>query len=158
MKILATYSAANIVYGSVAANQTSGNNKYFHQMNAIWNGVTLGIVAIGQISTKTEGQLSWSESLKRQQKVEKLFLFNTALDAAYIVGGLYLKERSKTVNKNASRLKGYSQSIMLQGGMLLIFDGILYALHHRHGKQMDGLLQNIQLGSDGAGISLLLKF
>ena len=34
IKILATYSATNIIFGSIAARQASGSNKYFHEMNA----------------------------------------------------------------------------------------------------------------------------
>ena len=40
---LGSWSAANIVYGSIASGKTTGTTKYFHQMNAIWNGVTLGL-------------------------------------------------------------------------------------------------------------------
>ena len=99
IKVLVTYSVVNIIYGSIAAAQTSGSNKYFHEMNAIWNGITLGITGIGVLTAKKRGDLSYSASLKRQSDIEKLFLFNAGLDVAYITGGAYLKERSKTTNK-----------------------------------------------------------
>ena len=155
--VLASYSAANIVYGSIAASQTSGSNKYFHQMNAIWNGVTLGIVAIGHFTAKKEGVLGLAASLNKQQSVEKLFLFNTALDLAYVAGGAYMYERSKNTTNKPERLKGYGQSVMLQGGVLLLFDGVMYAIHQKHGKKLDAILQKVQLASTGNGIGLVVK-
>ena len=157
IKILAGYSAANIIYGSIAAGQSTGSNKYFHEMNAIWNGITLGITGIGFLIAKKEGTLSYSESLKKQQNIEKFFLFNAGLDVAYIAGGAYLKERAKTTTKNPLRLKGYGESVMLQGGVLLFFDGIMYAMHNRHGKFLNKMVENIKLMGTENGISLVVK-
>jgi len=64
LKVLGAYSAANIIYGTIAASQTSGSNQYFHQMNAVWNGITLGIAAIGHFTKKKETGLSFSQSQK----------------------------------------------------------------------------------------------
>lgn len=157
IKVLAGYSAANIIYGSIAAGQANGSNKYFHQMNAIWNGITLGITGIGYLTARKEGILSYTESLKKQHNVEKLFLFNAGLDVAYIAGGAYLKERSKTTTKNPLRLKGYGESVMLQGGVLLLFDGVMYAIHNRHGKSLQKMGEKIQLTTTGNGIGLVVK-
>ncbi len=157
IKVLAGYSAANIIYGSIAAGQAAGSNKYFHEMNAIWNGITLGITGIGFLTAKKEGILSYNESLKKQHNIEKLFLFNAGLDVAYIAGGAYLKERSKTTTKNPLRLKGYGESVMLQGGVLLLFDGIMYAIHNRHGKNLNKMGEKFQLSASGNGIGLVVK-
>jgi len=155
--LLASYSAANIVYGTIASGQTTGSNKYFHQMNAIWNGVTLGIVAVGHFTAKKEGSLDMAASLKKQHAVKKLFLFNTALDLAYVAGGAYMYEKSKTTSNKPERLKGYGQSVMLQGGVLFLFDGVMYAIHQRHGKKLDQLLQKVQLTATGNGIGVVVK-
>ena len=154
---LSSYAAANIIYGSIAAGQATGSNKYFHEMNAIWNGITLGITGIGFLTAKKEGTLSYGESIKKQQHIEKLFLFNAGLDVAYIIGGAYLKERAKTTIKNPLRLKGYSESVMLQGGVLLLFDGVMYAIHNRHGKALAKMGEKVQLRATGNGIGLLVK-
>lgn len=157
IKGLSVYSAANIIYGSIASSQTTGSNKYFHEMNAIWNGITLGITGIGFLTAKKEGTLSYGESLKKQQHIEKLFLFNAGLDVAYIAGGAYLKERAKTTIKNPIRLKGYGESIMLQGGVLLLFDGIMYTIHNRHGILLNKMGENIKLASTPNGIGFIVK-
>jgi hypothetical protein len=122
LKILSGYSIANIIYGSIASSNTAGSNKYFHKMNVIWNGVTLGIVGIGTIFSKKEKVLSYGGSLKKQSEIEKVFLFNAGLDLAYIAGGAYLIERSKTSANNPLRLKGYGESVIFQGIVLLLFD------------------------------------
>ncbi len=155
-KVLGAYSAANVVYGSIASSQASGSNKYFHQMNAIWNGVTLGITAIGYFTKKQEGNLSYSASLQKQHSTEKLFLFNAGLDLAYIAAGAYLYEKSKTSTKKPERLKGYGQSVMLQGGVLLVFDAVVYAIHNRHGKKLTGMADGLQLSATGNGIGITL--
>ena len=157
IKVLAGYSAANIIYGSIAAGQATGSNKYFHEMNAIWNGITLGITGIGFLTAKKEGTLTYSESLTKQQNIEKLFLFNAGLDVAYIAGGAYLKERAKTTIKNPLRLKGYGESVMLQGGVLLLFDGIMYAIHNKHGKALAKMGEKLQLGATANGIGFTVK-
>ena len=155
-KVLGSYSAANVIYGSIASSQTSGSNQYFHQMNAIWNGVTLGITAIGYLTKKDEGNLGYSASLQKQHSTEKLFLFNAGLDLAYIAGGAYLYEKSKTSTKKPERLKGYGQSVMLQGGVLLVFDAVVYAIHNRHGKKLTGLADRLQLSATGNGIGITI--
>ena len=152
LKILAGYSAANIIYGSIAASQSSGSNKYFHQMNAIWNGVTLGILSVGYLTSKKDGNLSLAQTIKKQHGVEKLFLFNAGLDLAYIAGGAYMYEKSKNSYKKPERLKGYGQSVMLQGTVLLAFDVVMYAIYNKQGKKLDGLLEKIQIGATENGI------
>ncbi len=157
LTVLSSYAAANIIYGTIAASKAGGSNKYFHQMNAIWNGVTLGIVGVGFLAAKKEGVLSYTESLKKQQNIEKLFLFNAGLDLAYIAGGAYMKERAKTTNKNPLRLKGYGESVMLQGSVLLLFDGIMYAIHNKHGKALYKMGDNLKLAATENGVGVVVK-
>ncbi len=157
LKILSAYSAMNIIYGSIASSNTTGSNRYFHKMNVIWNSVTLGIVGISIVVEKKEGILSYANSLKKQNEIEKLFLFNAGLDLAYIAGGAYLKERSKTSTKNSSRLRGYGESVMLQGGVLLLFDGIMYSIHNNHGKKLNKMAEKLILTTTDFGVGFVLK-
>ena len=156
-KILGAYSAANVVYGSIASAQTTGSNKYFHQMNAFWNGVTLGIATIGYLTRKPEGDISLNASLQKQHSTEKLFLLNAGLDLAYIAGGAYIYERGKTATRKPERLKGYGQSVMLQGGVLLVFDAVLYAIHNRHGRKLNSLTYGLQLSATSNGVGLMVN-
>ncbi len=157
LRVLGAYSIANVIYGSIAAASSEGSSKYFHQMNAIWNGVTLGITGIGHLARKDHRGSSLSETILQQERTEKLFLFNSGLDIAYIAGGAYIYERSKNVSARPERLKGYGQSVMLQGAVLLLFDGIVYAIHNKHGRQLHQLLQKLELGTTSNGVGITLK-
>ena len=152
--VLASWSAANIIYGSIAASQSHGADKYFQQMNAIWNSVTLGLSAFSYFTAKKDAGLSYEQSLKKQAGLEKIFLFNSGLDVAYIAGGFYLKEKAKNTIKNTDKLKGYGKSVVLQGSALLLFDAVMYSIHNRHGKQ---LYHKIKLASTADGIGVLVK-
>ena len=157
LTVLASYAVVNIIYGSIAASKGNGTNKYFNEMNAIWNGITLGIAGLGYLTAKKEGILSYNESLKKQQNIEKLFLFNAGLDVAYIAAGALTKERANTATKNPARLKGYGESIMLQGGVLLLFDAVMYAIHNKHGKSLYKMGDNIKLAATQNGVGVLIK-
>ena len=151
--VLASWSAANIIYGSIAASQSHGADKYFQQMNAM-NSVTLGLSAFSYFTAKKDAGLSYEQSLKKQAGLEKIFLFNSGLDVAYIAGGFYLKEKAKNTIKNTDKLIGYGKSVVLQGSALLLFDAVMYILHNRHGKQ---LYHKIKLASTADGIGVLVK-
>ena len=51
-------------------------------------------------------------------------LFNAGLDVGYMATGAYLWERG--IRKDSRGLKGYGQSLILQGGFLFTFDLIMY--------------------------------
>ena len=127
-------------------------------MNGLWNLVNLGIAGAGYLSLAKEdpSALTLSQSVLEQQKIEKLLLFNTGLDVAYMLGGLYMMERSKNVTKNADRLKGFGKSVVLQGGFLFAFDLIFYLTMNNHGKGVLSLLSKVQLTPNSVG--MVLKF
>ena len=158
VKGLVIYSAANIIYSSIMTSDSKGSNKYFYKMNTIWSGITLGLVGIGIATAKKEGSISYAESLKKQSSIEKIFLFNAGLDLAYIDGGAYLKERSKLTGGNSSdRKKGYGESIMLQGSVLLLFDGVMYFLHNKQGKNLNKMAEKIKFSTSENGVGLVWK-
>ncbi|MDQ6813827.1 MAG: hypothetical protein M3040_08825 [Bacteroidota bacterium] len=151
------WSAANILYGSIAASRTRGSTVYFNRMNAIWNAVTFGISTIGYFTSKKEDGLTFRQSLNRQTSIEKIFLANTLLDAVYVAGGLYLQERAHNTIQNGEKLKGYGQSIVLQGSVLFLFDGLMYILHTHHGKLMYNFAEKVKFASTENGLGVILK-
>lgn len=155
--ILGSWAAANIIYGSIASSGAHGSNKYFNQMNVIWNTVNIGLAAVSYFGIKKEIGASYATTLKEQIKLQKIFLFNAGVDLAYITGGLFMNERSKNVVKDSDKFKGYGESVMMQGGGLLIFDVIMYTLHNRHGKQLYKLAEKVQLTAAPGRIGMLVK-
>ncbi|MCF8338450.1 MAG: hypothetical protein K9I74_10770 [Bacteroidales bacterium] len=128
MITLGSWAIGNIAVGSIRMGQTTGSQYRFHQMNVFWNLVNLGIAAGGYYGAATADPASFTaiETLKEYHSFNKILLLNAGLDVGYVLGGLYLSERSKNVSKRQNMLKGYGQSIMLQGGFLFVFDLVLY--------------------------------
>lgn len=159
MKVLAGWSAANVIYSAVASGQTTGTTRYFHQMNVMWGGINLGFAALGYLGLKDKDGMSLVQSLKQQGGIEKTYIFNAGLDVAYVASGLYLKERSKTRIKETNRQKerGYGESIMLQGAALLLLDGVMFTVHNFHGKKLYKMMDKVQIGATGNGLSMIVK-
>jgi hypothetical protein len=124
MWILGSWAVLNLVIGAIGSLNTRGKVQAFHQMNAYWNLVNLGIAGYGfwQASQISLPILFW-EVISAQQQIEKVLLFNAALDLAYMAVGFFLVERGLRLEKE--RWIGFGKSMLLQGAFLLLFDGIL---------------------------------
>jgi len=130
MMILGGWAVGNLASGIVGMSQREGSDKAFHQMNAGWGAINLTLAGLGYWSALQGDPQSFSgfEALQAQHRLQKIFLFNTALDVGYMLGGLWMIERSKNVSSNADRWKGFGQSIILQGAFLFAFD-LICAIH-----------------------------
>ncbi|MEM6632270.1 MAG: hypothetical protein AAF694_21520 [Bacteroidota bacterium] len=159
MYILGGWAVANIAGGAILRSQTTGTTRYFHEMNMFWNFVNLGLAGAGlygSLKTDPSGFSAW-ESLQEQRTIEKLLLFNAALDIAYITGGAYMIERSRRVENKPERIKGYGQSLILQGSFLLVFDATLYLIHNQAANpKLQQLLSHVSFSGDS--LSLVLNF
>ena len=154
MLVLGTWAVGNIAVGSIMAGHTIGVEKQFHIMNAGWNIINLGLAGIGYYSATTTDPTSLDiyETIKAQQGIQKILLFNAGLDVGYMVGGFYLMERSKNTTKNQDRLKGFGRSILLQGGFLFVFDLCTYFLHQSHDSEIKNLLSNLTFNGQQVGL------
>lgn len=155
MLTLGGWAVANIALGASLQGGAEGSAKHFHRMNALWNTVNLGIAGLGYLSAMKSDPAAWdlATSLQKHQAFQKVLLFNGGLDVGYIMGGLYLTERANRVGVNADQLKGFGQSIMLQGAFLLVFDLANYFI--ASGRN-DGI--PVLLGATGNGLGLTLVF
>lgn len=155
MLILGSWAVGNIALGGIAMTQTSGNVKYFHQMNAAWNTVNLAIAGFGYYGLRNQNTaLSLSETIHEYHNFEKILLFNAGLDIGYMAIGAYLWERG--IRTDSSRLRGYGQSMILQGGFLFTFDVILYVLSRSQSSGLIDSLDNLQFS--GNGLSFTIPF
>jgi hypothetical protein len=155
MVILGSWAVGNMVWGGIGASQTTGETKAFHQMNLYWNSVNLVIAGFGywQATKETPGTDFWV-TMEAQHGIEKVLLFNGALDLAYLAGGLYMKERG--FRNGNERLIGFGKSIILQGAFLMAFDGVMYGFHQAHAKELPELVQHISLGPTGFSVRIPL--
>ncbi len=152
MIVLGSWSTANIIAGAIGTNTKNRETRYFNQMNVIWNSVNLLIAGAGYYSATKEqlNDLTISKVLLHQNKTEKAFLFNTGLDIAYVTTGLYLTERSKR-NVDPAKLKGYGNSVMVQGGFLFLLDAVMYKLQQHRSKQLNTFIEKLSVvGGPGA--------
>lgn len=156
MLILGSWAVGNMIWGGIGATQSMGENKAFHQMNLYWNSVNLIIAGLGywQATKESPGTDFW-QTMDAQNGIEKILLFNAALDLAYMGGGLYLKERG--LRKSNERLIGFGKSVILQGAFLLVFDGIMYSFHSAHAKDLPGIVQNLSLSPNGVALRIPLR-
>ena len=128
MWILGSWAAGNMLISGIAMGKTESSTRYFHQMNVMWNTVNMGIAAFGLLSQAPEFTSHIPDLVANHRKMENLYLINSGLDILYIAGGAYMVHRSGSSTKRPDMLKGYGQSVMLQGGFLLIFDTALWLI------------------------------
>jgi hypothetical protein len=152
MTVLGSWAGANLITNGILLSNSSGSDKYFYQMNVYWSVVNGVLAGLGVLEAKkTQGNLSAFQTLEEQSSTEKTFLINTGLDAAYVMTGVYLLEKSKNSVDNQDMLKGYGQSVILQGGFLLLFDGIMYGVHRSHLKKGRVIFENLTFTGNQVG-------
>ena len=155
MLVLGTWSIGNISTALLQREKSTGEDRYFYQMNALWNSVNLGIAGMGYFTALRENPHSVPmEVLNKQLKLEKSLLFNTGLDIAYIAtGGLLLERaRSTAAGKTHDQLRGYGRSIVLQGAFLLVFDSCFYFIESMSSSELQHYLQFVYASPSGIGI------
>jgi hypothetical protein len=158
MLVLGGWAAGNILVGTYGNFKASGEAKYFYQFNAMWNVVNLGIAAFGYFNAVNSDPASMTslEIIKDFNSLQNLLLLNAGLDVAYIATGFYLKERSEN-SSSSERLRGYGNSLLLQGGFLLLFDVTLYFIHQNNANiNLYPHLESFLAGGVGVGINLKL--
>lgn len=156
--VLGAWAGANIVQGTISASNTTGSARYLHQMNAYWNTVNLAIAGLGIWALKMQLNQAITPAglMKEQKTVEKLLLLNTGLDVAYIMTGLYMKERGLRLNND--RNTGFGNSLVLQGSFLLVLDLVQYFAHQKNGKAIQEQANKIQWGVGANGLGLSYRF
>jgi hypothetical protein len=155
MLVLGTWSLGNIVSGVILKPKTQDSESYFHQMNALWNSVNLGIAAMGYLkSSKEQPTSDPMAAIEKHFQLEKSLLFNTGLDLAYITAGAWMIERSKNQNnlQKMSQLKGFGKSLIVQGSFLFLFDACFYTIASRNSKDLQRAISLFFITPSGIGI------
>ncbi|NGP77281.1 hypothetical protein G3570_11585 [Balneolaceae bacterium YR4-1] len=156
MLVLSGWALGNIAIGSYGYFRTGGKTKYFHQMNAAWNLVNLSIGAFAYYNYLHTDPASFSlaQSMREAKSLENILLLNIGLDVGYIATGAFLWE--KGIRKDNNRLLGYGPSLILQGGFLLVFDGILYGLNRTHNEKLFNLMDNLSISANAISVTIPL--
>jgi hypothetical protein len=162
MITLGSWAAANITTGFIVAGQTQGEAKYFWKMNAYFNLVNGGLAVMGYLGVRKAmaKKYGFSENESAQLSIEKLYIFNFGLDLAYIATGFFIREKGMNSSniKTQDQLKGYGTSVIVQGGFLLLMDGIVLSLHHKNSVRLNNKLKNLELNAGQNGFGLRYSF
>lgn len=157
LKVLGGWAVANMATSGILYYNTEGTDRYFHQMNVMWNGVNALIVA-ASLLPKEKNDLGLNKTLRWQSNTEATYVAGAALDLLYSSAGLYLTERAKTDPKQHDRFKGWGNSLILQGGFLFLFDTSMYVVHKRNGRKLYNMLDKITIGTSGLGLKAGVQF
>ncbi len=159
MIVLGAWSLANISTGAVGWSRTSGQQKYFHQMNLFWNTVNLAIAGYGLYTNSLTNcsTIGFAEVFAKHQQTERILLINSFLDLGYIGAGLAMRYLSPKYPNRMEMLKGYGNSLILQGGFLLVFDGILYGIMKNASASLPDDLQ-LSMTGEFPGIQFIMTF
>lgn len=158
MLVLGTWALGNITTGLVLAGKSNGSRKSFHQMNAGWNLINLGIAGLGYFSALSAdpAQYDLYQTIQEQNKIQKILLFNAGLDLGYMAAGAYLIERSRRGGSKADQWKGFGRSLILQGGFLFVFDLANNWVHARNNSKLEPILSSLYF--DGQSIGMVIPF
>ena len=161
LTILGGWAMSNLLVSGIATGQTDGSAHYFHQMNIGWGAINLALAGSGYLAARRAARQPMAgraDNVRAQLRTENLYLFNAGLDVAYMATGFFLLEkgRNPTAAGSPDRWRGYGQSLLLQGGFLLLFDGFQYAAHHRHGRDLYPLLSRVSIGPGAIALTLPL--
>jgi len=131
--------------------------KYFAQMNTIWGSVDFVTALLGYTGTQNNKnkKLTAAETLHEQERIEKIFRINSYFDVAYLGAGLYLKLAGDS--RNSPMMKGYGESVLLQGGFLLIFDQLMLHSEKVHGDKLRNFLEKHPISFDGRRVGIIFK-
>ena len=157
---LGSWATANLIGSGIGwATAPNDEMKYFHQMNVMWNAVNLGLSIPGYLKARSaSNSISLVETLEEQRKTETIFLFNSGLDLAYIGSGVILRSESKSNPEKAKLYNGFGNSLILQGGFLLIFDWVAYSIHRKRAKKkLSPFLERLELSNNKVGLKLNLS-
>ena len=149
MKVLLGWSIGNIIVGGILLFFSSGLLLSFSQMTVGWNIVNLIISLVGlnmtkSMSTTLMSSLNPISLIRYIHSVEKILVFNSGLDIAYAIFGIYLIEKGTMLE--SSMWSGFGAAVMVQGLFLLTFDSVLYFLNRRVAREVFEEIAQVQEG------------
>lgn len=134
MFVLGSWAIANMTTGAIGWANSTGQSKYFHQMNLFWNTVNLSIAGFALYNNYSieVASVSGNQMLQNHIKIENLYIINAGLDVLYIGAGFFLKNYAIKKPKKHNLFTGYGNSVILQGSFLLLFDLIMAGTQLSH--------------------------
>jgi hypothetical protein len=145
------------VNGVSTTSYAGPETRYFFQMNTIWgsaNFITALLTYTGLQNNKNK-KLTAAQTSQEQERIEKIFKVNMYLDVVYLGAGTYLKVVGDS--RNSPIMKGYGESVLLQGGFLLLFDGLMLHAEKQHGNKLRNFLEKHPMTFDGKRVGIIFN-
>lgn len=156
MEILGGWGMLNLGTGAIGwTNSANPEARYFFQMNTIWGAVNFGagLLSYAGLQKERKKHYTAAETLQEQKKIEKIFLINGAFDIVYLGAGAYLKIVGDS--RHSPIMKGYGESVLLQGSFLLLFDGLMYKAEKGNGSKLRTFLEKHPVTFDGRRVGMI---
>ena len=113
MWMLNGWASGNVIASTPSAFSADTKTAAYHQMNIGWNLVNAGLASYALTDNKPV----------KPKKMANIFWINAGLDILYMTGGYLL--RAKGMEQQKPQWVGWGESIMIQGGFLFVFDGVM---------------------------------
>jgi hypothetical protein len=144
MTVLGGWAALNIA-GGLAGSLTASDDtsRAFHQGNAYWNVVNLGLAGAGLVGARRRASEApqWPALPVELANQRSVFLLNFGLDFAYMSTGVALWKQPDNPT-----WRGYGQALFLQGAFLGVFDLSMALLNARNAAQLKPFLTGDTVG------------
>jgi hypothetical protein len=158
MGVLGGWGALNLASGAIGwSNSTTNESRYFFEMNTIWGAANFGtaLVTYAGLQRERKKHYTAAEELQRQEKLKKIFLVNGAFDIVYLGAGAYLKIAGDS--RNSPIMKGFGESVLIQGAFLLIFDGAMYHAEKGNESKLRTFLEKHPITFDGKRVGIVFN-
>lgn len=163
MIAFSSWTGANLIAGTAGYFTTEGELKHFFEMNIYFNLINAAIAVpgiIGAVKAKRTG-LNFEQTVKESNKIQLIYLVNGVLDLTYITTGFLFRAigDNQTQSDLQNRWKGYGDSFIVQGGFLLLYDFIAFAVHAKNGKRLNEHWKKLSFSPYGAyGMGLSCRY
>lgn len=146
MVVLTSWASVNVLSGVGYFVSGDYKEQCFYGMNGAWGIVNLSI-ALPALLMESKQPDSMKKLIDNQQKTEKIFLINSALDVVYVAGGITLYHWSNLQKNEQQKLmfSGFGNSIIMQGAALLIFDTSMFLANRKFRKKELNDSRNLQI-------------
>ncbi len=92
--------------------------------------------------------------MQKHIRSENIYLINAGLDLLYVTGGAWMVSASSNSTENEDMLRGYGQSVIIQGAFLFLFDLTKFGIQY---SRRQSFLQETRLGMTPGRISLVIS-
>ena len=159
MQVRGIWAIGNVTLGLTLRGGATGPERHFHGMNTAWNVVNFGLATAVYIrnANAEKSRYTLSETVKKSMNLQKVYLLAAGLDAAFVAGGFYMRERSLQ-SDNPDMLRGFGNSFILQGGFLMLYDLVLFYAHSRVLQPALKWMDKLQPVSSANGVGFRLNF